>query len=78
MGFKSALQNQRTTLKMKCKNGDYLSHPIDNVYFTPGITMVQAGSVDIVGDCDNLKRAREISDHLPVYIEFKIEQNDDF
>ena len=77
-GFKSALQNQRTTLKMKCKNGNYLSHPIDNVYFTPGITMVQAGSVDIVGSCESLKNAREISDHLPVFMEFKIEDTDGF
>ena len=74
-GFQSALQNQRTTLKMKCTDGDYLSHPIDNVYFTPGISMVEAGSIDIVGDCDNLIRAREISDHLPIFMEFKIEEN---
>lgn len=77
-GFKSALQNQRTTLKTKCKDGDYLSHPIDNVYFTQGIEMVQAGSMDFVGSCENLDRAREISDHLPVYMEFKINGNDDF
>ena len=77
-GFRNALQNQRTTLKMKCKNGDYLSHPIDNIYFLSGIVKINAGSVDIVGNCDNLKRAREISDHLPVYMEFKIEENDDF
>lgn len=77
-GFKSALNNQRTTLKVKCKNGDYLSHPIDNVYFTSGIEMVQAGSLDFVGSCENLDRAREISDHLPVYLEFKIEDKDDF
>ena len=76
-GYKSALKNQRTTLKVKCKNGDYLSHPIDNIYFTPGIEMVQAGSIDFIGTCENLKRAREISDHLPVYMEFKINENDD-
>src|SRR5690606_38426833 len=29
-GFKSALQNTPTTLKMKCKNGNYLNHAIDN------------------------------------------------
>lgn len=77
-GFKSALQNQRTTLKTKCKDGDYLSHPIDNVYFMPGITMVKSGSLDFVGNCENLERARGISDHLPIYMEFKIEENDDF
>ena len=71
-GFKSALKNQRTTLKTKCKDGDYLSHPIDNVYFTPGIDMVQAESLDFINDCANLERARQISDHLPIYIEFRI------
>lgn len=71
-GFKSALHNQRTTLKTKCKNGDYLSHPIDNVYFTPGINRIHAESLDFINTCENLKRAREISDHLPIYIEFGI------
>jgi deoxyribonuclease-1-like protein len=71
-GFKSALQNKRTTLKTKCKNGDYLSHPIDNIYFTPGIHMVQSQSLDFIYNCKNLERAREISDHLPIYVEFGI------
>lgn len=77
-GFKNALDNQRTTLKMKCNNGDYLSHPIDNIYFTSGITLSRAESVDFVKTCENLIRAREISDHLPVYMEFIIADNDDF
>lgn len=72
-GFKNAIQNQRTTLKRKCKDGKYLNHPIDNIYYTNGITKVRAESVDFVGNCENLIRAREISDHLPVFIEFKLE-----
>lgn len=72
-GFKSALQNEGTTLKRNCKNGTYRNHPIDNVYFASGIKIIQAGSVDFVETCENLQRAREISDHLPVYMEFKIE-----
>lgn len=72
-GFKSALQNERTTLKVKCKDGNYRSHAIDNVYFTSGIQRIQAGNVDFVKTCEGLKRAREISDHLPIYMEFKIE-----
>ncbi|MBA6151516.1 endonuclease/exonuclease/phosphatase family protein [Gelidibacter maritimus] len=69
-GFKSALHNQRTTLRTKCKNGDYLSYPIDNVYYTSGIEMIQARSIDFINNCENLERAREISDHLPIYVEF--------
>jgi len=77
-GFKSALKATRTTLKWNCNNGDYLSHPIDNFYFTSAIINVKSGSIDIVGRCDNLKRAREISDHLPVYMEFYLAENRDF
>lgn len=73
IGFKNALKNQRTTLKTKCKNDDYLSHPIDNFYFTSGIEKISSGSIDFVGSCENLERAREISDHLPVFMEFVIE-----
>jgi|SRR5690554_352186 len=76
-GFRNALSNQRTTLRRKCKNGDYLSRAIDNIYFLPGIKMLQARSLDFVQNCDNLKRAQEISDHLPVYMEFKIEAEND-
>ena len=74
-GFKSALQNQRTTLKTKCKGDDYLSHPIDNVYYAPGISMLQSGSIDLVKTCGNLARAREISDHLPVFMEFELNED---
>lgn len=75
-GFKSALQNSPTTLKMKCKNGNYLNHAIDNFYFTSQINIVQSGSIDFVGSCEELEKARGISDHLPVFMEFKFEDNE--
>lgn len=75
-GFKSALKNERTTLKVRCKNGNYLSHPIDNIYFTGGIKMITSHSIDIVKSCNNLPQARKISDHLPVYMQFKIIENE--
>ncbi|SRX54810.1 endonuclease/exonuclease/phosphatase family protein [Aequorivita sp. CIP111184] len=75
-GFKSALQNTPTTLKMKCKNGEYLNHAIDNIYFTSSIKLLQSGSVDIVDSCHELEWARALSDHLPVFMEFKFEEYD--
>lgn len=72
-GFKSALKNEATTLKTKCKTGEYLNHAIDNAYFYSGITVVKAGKVDFVTACENLEAARKISDHLPIYIELKPE-----
>lgn len=72
-GYKSALKNVRTTLKMKCKDGVYVNHPIDNIYYTPGIKRHQANSIDFVGSCGNLKHARGISDHLPIFMAFSLE-----
>ncbi|TYB73996.1 endonuclease/exonuclease/phosphatase family protein [Bizionia myxarmorum] len=71
-GFKSALENERTTLKTICKHGDYRSHAIDNIYFTSDIEKLQAKPIDFVGNCENLEVARKISDHLPVLLEFKL------
>jgi endonuclease/exonuclease/phosphatase family metal-dependent hydrolase len=75
-GFKSALQNTPTTLKMKCKNDTYLNYAIDNIYFGPSIKFLQSGSVDFVGSCQELEWARRLSDHLPVFMKFKFEEND--
>ncbi len=71
-GFKSALHNKATTLKRKCKNGVYTNHAIDNFYFSAGLQKLNAGSIDFVKSCENLKNARFISDHLPVFLEFKV------
>jgi len=70
-GFKNALINTKTTLKVKCKFGAYRNHPIDNIYATNGVSFSQMGSIDIVKNCENLKMARTLSDHLPVFIEFQ-------
>ena len=71
-GYSSAVKNSKTTLKQKCKKGYYLSHSIDNIYFSKKITLVNSGVLDFVENCDNLKEARKISDHLPVFLEFTL------
>ena len=73
MGYESALQNNRTTLKRTCKDGKYLNHSIDNIYFDRDVILkMQANKVDFVNSCNNLDVARGISDHLPVFLEFSI------
>lgn len=69
-GFQSALKGEKTTLKWKCKENSYVNHAIDNFYFTSGIQKREAKSIDFVQTCENLERAREISDHLPVFMKF--------
>ncbi|MGG5487608.1 endonuclease/exonuclease/phosphatase family protein [Gaetbulibacter sp. PBL-D1] len=73
-GFKSALNDSKTTLKQKCKKNKYLSHEIDNVYFSKDIKFLKSGVIDYVETCANLKAARLISDHLPVFLEFTINE----
>lgn len=75
MGFTNALSNQPSTLKMKCKEGVYVNHAIDNLYFLPGIEKINAESLDFVQGCEYLELARDISDHLPIYMEFKLSEN---
>lgn len=69
MGFKSAIQNQPTTLKRKCKDGSYLNYSIDNIYYnTKYFIQKKAYAIDFVGSCKDLLTARKISDHLPVVL----------
>ena len=70
-GYKNALSETKTTLKLKCKYGMYKNHAIDNIYVTKDVEMTKTGSIDIVERCDQLDNARTLSDHLPVYIEFQ-------
>jgi len=70
IGFTSAVSNQPTTLKRKCKYGNYLNYPIDNIYFNTKYFKAQKSYViDFVSACENLEIARNISDHLPVVLE---------
>lgn len=72
-GFQSALSQQPTTLKRKCKSGNYLNHAIDNIYYHPiALPCIDKGVIDHVIECDNLYLARAVSDHLPVYCVLKL------
>ncbi|WP_299436239.1 endonuclease/exonuclease/phosphatase family protein [uncultured Maribacter sp.] len=69
-GFTAAITKQKTTLKKVCKQNHYLNHPIDNIFFSKHIKRKDSGILDFVLFCENLERARKLSDHLPVYLKF--------
>jgi endonuclease/exonuclease/phosphatase family metal-dependent hydrolase len=71
-GFNAALKDTKTTVKTKCKDSMYLNYSIDNIYYSNGIKSITSGSKDFVGSCNNLEAARTLSDHLPIFLEFKI------
>ncbi|TQD36271.1 endonuclease/exonuclease/phosphatase family protein [Haloflavibacter putidus] len=70
--FQAAISKNPTTLKWKCKNGNYRNHSIDNIFYTSGIKKIKAASIDLVENCGNLQNIRALSDHLPVFLEFQL------
>jgi endonuclease/exonuclease/phosphatase family metal-dependent hydrolase len=71
-GYQPSLHYQKTTLKNKCKNGVYLNYNIDNIYYSKRVSKIKSGVIDFVLVCDQIENARKLSDHLPVYFEFKL------
>jgi len=70
LGFNNAVENTQTTLKMSCKNGVYMNHSIDNIYYNSAeVEFINSDHLDFVKICGNLKNARMLSDHLPVFLE---------
>ena len=72
-GFKASIVNKKTTLKSVCKNNVYVNHAIDNIFYSEQISKLEGKVVDFVKFCENLISARQLSDHLPVLLEFEID-----
>ena len=68
-GFKDAMNNVRTTIKMKPdKEGRHLANPFDHMYFEQReLQITSNGTVDFTNGYNDLKSARLISDHIPVW-----------
>jgi endonuclease/exonuclease/phosphatase family metal-dependent hydrolase len=72
-GFKSSLINQKTSIKMKPQNGEILANEYDNIFFELQLIKINtAGIINFAEKYLDLKEARKISDHLPVYLTFTI------
>ncbi len=66
-GFDSSLKNQKTSLKMKDKNGESLANEYDNIFYETNCCRLKSAEVlHFYRDFDDLEAARKISDHLPV------------
>jgi deoxyribonuclease-1-like protein len=73
MGFKSAIKNTKTSMKRKCNKGKYMYKAIDNIFYnSKNIEKINSGIIDFIKNCENLLNARLISDHVPVYLEIKM------
>ncbi|RZJ51702.1 MAG: endonuclease [Flavobacterium sp.] len=73
MGYAPVFQNQKTTLKQKCKGDNCLASEFDNIFYKPNsISNINSGVISFHKKFNSLKEARKISDHIPVWFEFSI------
>tara|TARA_R110002020_G_scaffold312101_1_gene527576 strand:+ start:6947 stop:7759 length:813 start_codon:yes stop_codon:yes gene_type:complete len=73
LGYRAAVTNKRTTLKHNCDGNNYLNYAIDNIFFSKHITKRAGVVMDFVRVCDHLEKARTLSDHLPVSLQFSLD-----
>lgn len=73
MGYKSAFVNQKTSLKKECKNNNCLASEFDNIWYNSSkLTIKNAEVIHFYSNFTTLKKAREISDHIPIVVNFSI------
>lgn len=73
LGFTHHIEG-KTSLKAKVDTkGNYLQSEYDNIYSKGNIKVCKSGIVDFVPRFSDLKSARYVSDHLPVFVVFTFE-----
>lgn len=70
MGYASAMVGQKTSLKQKCVGDQCLASEYDNFYFKKDrYNVLRAGIIAFYKSFSDLKEARKISDHVPIFLE---------
>jgi endonuclease/exonuclease/phosphatase family metal-dependent hydrolase len=70
MGYISAFVGQKTSLKMECVNEVCLRSEFDNFFFNKmKLQIKRSGIIEFYKSFRDLKSARLVSDHIPIYIE---------
>jgi len=73
MGYMPALAGQKTSLKQTCILEDCLASEFDNFYFNKmNLNVIKAGIIHFYRSFTDMKEARLISDHVPLYIQFSL------
>jgi len=69
MGYKAALTDEKTTLKINCHNKDCLASAFDQFFYKPDEFKVDSSWVfHFYRSFNSLEEARLVSDHLPIFI----------
>ena len=73
MGYQPILNNQKTSLKMQCLLQDCLASEFDNIFYcTQKCRFIDAGIIPFYTNFIDLKAARNISDHVPIFFSFSL------
>lgn len=73
MNYKPIFTNQKTSLKHRCINKDCLASEFDNIFYNYNrVQQIQAGVLPFYTDFNSLQLARQISDHTPIWLSFKL------
>lgn len=73
MGYIPILENQKTTLKRKCKNNICLASEFDNMFYkSTTLRFIKSGVIPFYSQFNSLEEARNVSDHIPIWFEFSI------
>jgi deoxyribonuclease-1-like protein len=73
MGYAPAFTNQKTSLKLHCRNGICLASEFDNIFYSRSkIKAVDAGVILFYQDFPTLEAAKTVSDHIPVWMELSL------
>lgn len=71
MGYKPVFTGQKTSLRQKCINNDCLASEFDNAFYnTSKVTLLKSGIINFHTSFIDLKSARKVSDHVPIYFQF--------
>ncbi len=75
MGYDSALKGQKTSLKRNSKNGAALASEFDNLFYHKKVKKIEGGVIHFYKAFSSLQEARKISDHIPVWMAFSLDEN---
>ena len=68
-GYRSVFEGQKTSLKTKCVNNNCLASEYDTVLLSTKFEIKKCEVVQFHENFKDLKVARKVSDHLPIWVE---------
>ncbi len=73
MGYKPIFTGQKTSLKMKSVNNEYLASEFDNMFYdAQRVNFINSGVINFYESFKSLSEARTVSDHIPVWFQFSL------